>query len=133
MVLAEEVVEVEEVAVEVKVEVVVVDMVGSPPRGYLAFALRPLPGPPPPLLGLLQRLQVRRRLHLRPGLLQVGCGVRHGSTPMDLLVSTGLSWSLLVSPGLSWTLLDPPGLYWTDPSGGLEDLSPGSRGPLSWF
>ena len=68
---------------------------GSPPGGYLAFALRPLPGPPPPLLGLLQSLQVRRRLHLGPGLLQVGCGVRHGSPPPR----DG-------PPGLYWTLLE---------------------------
>ncbi|KAJ3585058.1 hypothetical protein NHX12_013780 [Muraenolepis orangiensis] len=45
---------------------------------YLAFALGPLPGLHPPLLGLLQSPEVWGGLHLHPRLLQVGGGVSHG-------------------------------------------------------
>lgn len=48
--------------------------------GYLALAFSPFPGTPPPLSGFLQSFQVRRLIHLRPGLLNVGCGVSHSCT-----------------------------------------------------
>lgn len=47
---------------------------------YLALAFSPFPGTPPPLSGFLQSFQVRRLIHLGPGLLNVGCGVSHGCT-----------------------------------------------------
>lgn len=45
---------------------------------YLALALSPFPGTPPPLPGFLQSLQVRRLVHLGPGLLNMSRSVSHG-------------------------------------------------------
>lgn len=45
---------------------------------YLAFALSPFPGTPPPFLGFLQSLQVWRLVHLRPGLFNVSRSMSHG-------------------------------------------------------
>ncbi len=45
---------------------------------YLALAFSPFPGTPPPLSGFLQSLQVRRLIHLGPGLLNVSRGMSHG-------------------------------------------------------
>lgn len=45
---------------------------------YLALAFGPFPRTPPPLSGFLQSLQVRRLIHLGPGLLNVSRGVSHG-------------------------------------------------------
>ncbi len=46
--------------------------------GYLALAFSPFPGTPPPLSGFLQSLQVRRLIHLGPGLLNVSRSMSHG-------------------------------------------------------
>lgn len=50
---------------------------------YLALAFGPFPGTPPPLSGFLQSLQVRRLIHLGPGLLNVSCSMSHGC-PLSL-------------------------------------------------